>query len=93
MNTEFKNTLNPKQLEEYNKLSKVNQVLYKYEFKFYTEYVNATDIAGAHAAGLKKVGAIAKLAEEESKPKTHINLKTGRKTICTEAELMARHQF
>ena len=72
-------------------LSGVNKVLYKQSYNFHMEHVKGATPESAHLAGLDKLEKIRKISEEEAKPKTYVDLSTGKTFVCTEAELMARH--
>lgn len=74
-------------------LSRVEMVLYKTSFKFHLQYSAGADDESAHFAGMTKVASVRAMSEEMSKPQTYVNLSTGERFTCTEAEMMARNEF
>ena len=74
-------------------LSRVEKILYKQSFEFELQHGSGADEDSAHFAGMQKVNSVRALAKEMEKPQTYVDLKTGKRFTCTEAEMMARHQF
>lgn len=78
----------PAQKNIFDNLSGVEKVLFKASYDFNMNYEKGATLDTAFAAGMEKIGHINTLMAEEAKPKTYINLSTGKKIVCTENELM-----
>jgi hypothetical protein len=72
-------------------LSGINKVLYKTSYEFEMKYSKNATHESAHQAGLDKIQSIKELREELEKPQTYVNVSTGERFTCTEAELMSKH--
>jgi hypothetical protein len=74
-----------------NTLSGIDKVLYKTSYEFHMKYsANATP-ESAHRAGLEKIESVKELSRELEKPQTYVNVATGERFRCTEAELMSKY--
>jgi hypothetical protein len=74
-----------------NTLSGIDKVLYKTSYEFHLKYSENATPESAHRAGLEKIESIKKLSKELEKPQTYVNVATGERFRCTEAELMSKH--
>jgi len=72
-------------------LSGINKVLYKTSYEFEMKYAKNATHESAHQAGLDKIQSIKELRKELEKPQTYVNVSTGERFTCTEAELMSKH--
>jgi hypothetical protein len=74
-----------------NTLTGINKVLYKTSYEFHMKYSKNATPESAHQAGLDKIESINELSKELDKPQTYVNVSTGERFTCTEAQLMSRH--
>jgi hypothetical protein len=72
-------------------LSGINKVLYKTSYEFEMKYSENATPESAHQAGLAEIKRIEELSKEWEKPQTYVNVSTGERFTCTEAELMSKH--
>lgn len=72
-------------------LSGINKVLYKTSYEFEMKYSKNATPESAHQAGLDKIQSIEELSKEWEKPQTYVNISTGERFTCTEAELMSKY--
>jgi hypothetical protein len=76
----------------YDSLKSTEKILYKHSYDFEIKYCNGND-ESAHQAGFNKIQGIRQLKENMQKEQTYVDLSTGKTFKCTEAQLMAKHQF
>jgi hypothetical protein len=59
-------------------LKSIERVMYKSSYDFHIKYFNDATPESAHEAGLKSINKLDRLRKEESKPKTMVDLSTGK---------------
>ena len=74
-----------------NSLTGIDKVLYKTTYELELKYGTNATHESAHQAGLDKIQSIKELSAEWEKPQTYVNVATGERFRCTEAELMSKH--
>ena len=72
----------------YETLKGVEKVAYKSAYEFELKYIDGATEESAHKAGLEKLEQIKRLRDEASKPQVYVDLRTGKKFISTENDLM-----
>jgi hypothetical protein len=74
-----------------NTLTGINKVLYKTSYQFHMNHSENPTHEAAHQAGLEKITNTEKMMKTFEKEQDYIDLSTGRRFRCTEAELMSKH--
>lgn len=74
-----------------NTLTGINKVLYKTSYEFHMKYSENATAESAHQAGLNEIERINELSKEWDKPQTYVNVATGERFTCKEAQLMSKY--
>ena len=75
----------------YDSLKGTDRVLYKMGYDFHKKLSPDSTEEDAHKAGLSEIKRIGRLREQLSQPQDYVNVATGERFRCTEAEMMAKH--
>ena len=74
-----------------NTLSGINKVLYKTSYEFHLKYSENATPESAHQAGLEKIANTEKMMKMLEGEQNYVDVSTGRRFKCTEAQLMSKH--
>lgn len=80
MNNQFLETLNS-----------MDKTFYKVAYDFQMQHGSDKSPEAAHQAGLDEIKRINKLSKTFDKPQTYVEISTGKRIKCAEAELMQKH--
>jgi hypothetical protein len=74
-----------------NTLTGINKVLYTTSYEFHMKYSQNPTHESAHQAGLDKIASTEELMKTLEGEQDYVDVSTGRRFRCTEAQLMSRH--
>jgi len=72
-------------------LNSMDKTFYQVAYDFEMKYGSDKSPEAAHQAGLNEIERINGLSKSFNEPQTYVEVSTGKRFKCTEAELMQKH--